>query len=453
MQGALQTRRVHAVVLATTLPCLRPCLKQALPALRDSWLKTAAEDAKLAAEAALVTSWTARDPENGGEKHSVELRLASDVSAEALDHVLSFCYSGDPDLPTAQSQQPDQPNTPTQAQEGGEQAASAAVVAQVKALAARCGLGELVTWCDNLGQDLAFLNPSIATWVSDVRGAELGRTFLGQPMCADSAFIVNGERIPAHRVLLCCRSEVFSSLLSGKFAECSSGEVRIEDASVDSFKALLEYLYTDHCDVENSDMCELLVLADKYACPRLVALCELYISKAIEVATEESVKDSNQCDLVGLAHMTAATNAPQLHEFCVHFMAVNFEPFSQRDDFDTLDADIKSQVETRRYPPLSFYAEMDAFQKRQEAKAAAQGGVSAAPASRWSSVWGALKSFRTGGGASTAAAGAGGAADATPTPTASAAASGGDETSLSEPSSALAAAEDTSPAPVAVSVA
>ena len=56
--------------------------------------------------------------------------------------------------------------------------------------------------------------------------------------------------------------------------------------------AFLQYLYTDHCPIEDGEATMILVLANQYCTNRLKALCELYISKSVEKATEVSIANS-----------------------------------------------------------------------------------------------------------------------------------------------------------------
>ena len=56
-------------------------------------------------------------------------------------------------------------------------------------------------------------------------------------------------------------------------------QVNIADASLPSFLAMLEYLYTDTLpDDITDDAVELMVLADRFGLPRLVAMCEQLIA-------------------------------------------------------------------------------------------------------------------------------------------------------------------------------
>ena len=74
--------------------------------------------------------------------------------------------------------------------------------------------------------------------------------------------------------------------------------------SLENFLALLEYLYTDHAPIEEGDSVGILELSNKYVLPRLMALCELYISKEVERATAESITQAD-VDVVGKWYSTA----------------------------------------------------------------------------------------------------------------------------------------------------
>ena len=202
--------------------------------------------------------------------------------------------------------------------------------------------------------------------------------------------------IPANSALLSTRCVVMKALLSGGFAEAQvvsvvSGDdedapgqrlVRIKDTTPECFRHLLNYLYSDHADIddETPELCELLALADRFQQPRLASLCELYISKAVEKATADSIRDAD-CDLVGLTDMSSRLNAPQLRTFCLHFLSVNYEAVSKRPDFQNLDPEAAEIVEKQRYPPLSYFEAVEEFNQK-HGTTAATAAASQNP-SRW----------------------------------------------------------------------
>ena len=75
-------------------------------------------------------------------------------------------------------------------------------------------------------------------------------------------------------------------------------QIIIHDTTPENFLAFLEYLYTDHSPIEDEDSVGILELSNKYVMPRLMTLCELYISKQVEKATAQSIAKAD-VDVVG----------------------------------------------------------------------------------------------------------------------------------------------------------
>lgn len=60
---------------------------------------------------------------------------------------------------------------------------------------------------------------------------------------SDVVFIVEQQRLPAHRVILAARSEYFRTLLYGGFSESTKKIIELE-IPVEAFKVLLRYIYS-----------------------------------------------------------------------------------------------------------------------------------------------------------------------------------------------------------------
>ena len=65
------------------------------------------------------------------------------------------------------------------------------------------------------------------------------------------------------------------------------------------FIALLEYLYTDHSPIEESDAVSILMLANQFNQTRLVKLCELYITKEVDKLCRDKIHRAD-IDVIGL---------------------------------------------------------------------------------------------------------------------------------------------------------
>ena len=53
--------------------------------------------------------------------------------------------------------------------------------------------------------------------------------------------------------------------------------------------AFLEYLYTDHCSIDEGDSVGILELFNEYMVPRLTSLCELYQKNEVDSTTSKSI--------------------------------------------------------------------------------------------------------------------------------------------------------------------
>jgi hypothetical protein len=99
----------------------------------------------------------------------------------------------------------------------------------------------------------------------------------------DVCFVVEQDRVPAHRSHLSARCEYFGSMFGAGFQEGDSSEINIEGTSSAAFKALLKYLYTDNMEVEDAVLFDLAKLSDQYRVERLHNHCVRQLFKGITV--------------------------------------------------------------------------------------------------------------------------------------------------------------------------
>eukprot|EP00976_Prorocentrum_cordatum_P106651 1194495-Prorocentrum_minimum.AAC.4 len=97
----------------------------------------------------------------------------------------------------------------------------------------------------------------------------------------DVCFVVEQQRVPAHRSVLSARSAYFKTMLSGGFLESDSPEIHIHGTSCAAFRALLKYLYTDCMEVEEEVLFDLAVLCDQYQVERLYTHCMRRLTKGV----------------------------------------------------------------------------------------------------------------------------------------------------------------------------
>lgn len=98
--------------------------------------------------------------------------------------------------------------------------------------------------------------------------------YLTNEELSDVTFLVEGEKIPAHRVILSVKSDVFRDMFREKKDE---NEIKIEDARLEPFQRMLGYLYRNRLvinDVDDEMTAQLYLLAEQFQLRDLKDLVE-----------------------------------------------------------------------------------------------------------------------------------------------------------------------------------
>eukprot|EP01112_Ceratiomyxa_fruticulosa_P020444 TRINITY_DN6959_c0_g1_i1.p1 TRINITY_DN6959_c0_g1~~TRINITY_DN6959_c0_g1_i1.p1 ORF type:complete len:599 (-),score=138.92 TRINITY_DN6959_c0_g1_i1:147-1943(-) len=253
-------------------------------------------------------------------------------------------------------------------------------VVETMEVAEMFGCAHLKQICENvLGGD-SDLNPSIGTWLNDECGAVLKSVFFNKPILSDISIRVGDRVFHAHKAVLTARCKYFGPLISGGFLESrmENPTVNIEDTDPDTFSAALEYIYTDHSPIEDSDMGELIVLANRIGLSRLVTLCELYISKAVDKAVADGIAkaiEKRDIDILGLLPLSQMHNAPQLETFMKHFISTNYLPLFKVAEFQELSDENKEYLKEHQWPPVSYLNAVAEYEKAIGQKSGGDGAV------------------------------------------------------------------------------
>lgn len=110
-----------------------------------------------------------------------------------------------------------------------------------------------------------------------VRKRERLISFYKDEKFADCIFNIGGIEIKAHKLILACSSPVFEKMFFGDF---SSSAIEICDISVEDFKNVLEFIYTERiCISCVQNAWSLYHVADKYILDDLADVCVSYIKK------------------------------------------------------------------------------------------------------------------------------------------------------------------------------
>mmetsp|Transcript_28781 Transcript_28781/g.48338 ORF Transcript_28781/g.48338 Transcript_28781/m.48338 type:complete len:219 (+) Transcript_28781:537-1193(+) len=127
----------------------------------------------------------------------------------------------------------------------------------------------------------------------------------------DVTFVVDQERVPAHRSHLSARCEYFRSMFGAGFQKGDSAEIHIKGTSVAAFKALLRYLYTDNMDVVDAAVLfDLAKLSDHYRVDRLHNYC----LRQLDSSWNQGITVQNAVMRLVQAHTASSNESPMLAE-------------------------------------------------------------------------------------------------------------------------------------------
>lgn len=143
--------------------------------------------------------------------------------------------------------------------------------------------------------------------------------FFNDEEFSDVTFLVQGQRVYGHKMVLSIVSDCFRAMFTTGFRESEAMEIEIPDCGHAAFLAVMEYIYTGalpKMDLTQQDrdrhlsrVVEMLELADRFFLDHLKQICETMLQPAVSADTAEY--------LLGVAQKT---NASQLLSICEHFL-------------------------------------------------------------------------------------------------------------------------------------
>ena len=169
--------------------------------------------------------------------------------------------------------------------------------------------------------------------------------------------------VRAHKSLLAQRSDRFKALFYGGMSEASMGSspIAIYGTNEKTFRALLEYLYSDSINVVSRNdhylIMELLVLGNEYMLNRLVRLCEGILLRLLEI--ENSAEFLDFADRYGMSitgetlEMENASKSSSvycgsiLREGCISYMLRHFSEVVKTEGYTELPKNLKEDLADR----------------------------------------------------------------------------------------------------------
>jgi hypothetical protein len=152
--------------------------------------------------------------------------------------------------------------------------------------------------------------------VSEVASVQLFerrlRHFLNDEDFSDVTFLVEGQRVYGHKLVLSIVSDCFRAMFTTGFRESEiNAEIEIPDCTYNSFLVMMEYIYSGRIPsklVEMHQIVDLLELADQFFLDHLKQKCEMLLQPEVNADTVEF-----------LLSVAQKTNASQLVSICQHY--------------------------------------------------------------------------------------------------------------------------------------
>ena len=190
---------------------------------------------------------------------------------------------------------------------------------------------------------------------------------------SDIQLKIGDKLIPAHRCIIIARSEVLRAMFVGISSKSDSNILEINGVDSEVFIAVLQFIYSMISIFDGTvDLMGILSAANQFALPRLVARCELALTKFVEKETADRIADSS-VDLPALLKVSHANNAKQLVDWCLHFISTNYSVFEKKGDIQHLDEDSATFVIDNRWPPVTYIREMEEYQNKYYGEGQGQG--------------------------------------------------------------------------------
>ena len=152
------------------------------------------------------------------------------------------------------------------------------------------------------------------------------RSFVNNEALSDVIFVVEGQTIYAHKLML-LRCDYFRVMLTGPMMESKMATISLEDMDISYhiFLAVLEYLYTDRLDIQVESAMELFAIADLFGIPRLQNMCE---KKMLESILPENAAN--------IFHAADEHSAILLRKKSLNFILKHFEQVSKSQAFEEM---------------------------------------------------------------------------------------------------------------------
>ena len=121
------------------------------------------------------------------------------------------------------------------------------------------------------------------TWVKGELGMKARfKCMFQQESMYDVEFIVNGEKVGAHRLVLAISSPVFNEMFTTETGNDGKSTIELVDfSSVVAFREFIKFIYMEEANITMENVFPLLYLARHYVTPTLEAICSSFVKDRV----------------------------------------------------------------------------------------------------------------------------------------------------------------------------
>jgi len=167
---------------------------------------------------------------------------------------------------------------------------------------------------------------------------------------SDVTLHLQGQSIPAHKMILASRAEYFRALFFGGFREASTNSIKLDpDTPLTAFMMVLRYIYTGKISLDSiseDKILELLLLSNKYQLTSLEQSTQEYLINSVSCENVSKIIEFNNVysnEEINLACFNVIDADPTSVLEELNFTSISAESFKEiisRDSFSPNEKDV-----------------------------------------------------------------------------------------------------------------
>ncbi|XP_057322331.1 TD and POZ domain-containing protein 2-like [Microplitis mediator] len=151
--------------------------------------------------------------------------------------------------------------------------------------------------------------------------------FLKADVFNDITLVVDGQQLPAHKIILSTHSPYFYAMLTTEMREVKENCITIKNFSLDVITEMLEFFYTGK--TKASDNMDVAL--------KMIEIAEMYqISKLKEICKSTLIRNININNVLSITNIADDLNVAQLRQKGIKFMVDNRKPIVKLPGFKDL---------------------------------------------------------------------------------------------------------------------